>query len=425
MSTGRQRFSVNLNTIQDEQDSFKTKNGEFYALTEGSHLLRILPPWSEAGKFYQKYGIHTPPRRGDISKKVVCMDFTFDQLGHCLICQEGEEVRLRDGKEAAKAYQYKKRAYLNVLDMKKADGKVQILDAPSTIINYILNFLAEEQSDELVDPNIGYNVAIRRYKGANGFTEYEVMVKPKIFDLEQQGYDVDNILGSLVDLERQVKTPSEQDVDTCLSLIQEGGSDDDQGAGQTTPQDEDTAFNAPAMGRGGARPPVRSPAAQAGDDPTPRTIRSAAPAQTRAPAGAARTAAPARQGAPQPTRQPAPAAGQARTAAPARGAAPTGNAQRAAPPRPAQTQAPRRSAIPAALEGEAMDPNDAPPAPQARRAPASTKVAVRAKPQPQPPPPVDEGYEEEQPLEGDAGEFGAGDFNDIPNFDDNGEEIPF
>ena len=295
--------------------------------------------------------------------------------------------------------------------MKKADGKVQILDAPSTIINYLLNFLAEEQSDELVDLNAGYNVAIKRYKGANGFTEYEVIVRPKAFDLEANNYDVDHILGSLIDLERQVKTPSEQDVDACLSLIQEGGSDEQDG-GQDFP---------PPV-RGTNRPPVRSPASQAGDDPTPRNIRSAAPRAAapatqpaRQPAPAARTAAPA-------ARTAAPAQ---RTAAPAQGARPAAPAQRAAPPRPAAPAA-RRPAIPAALEGEALDPADAPPEPaQPRRAPASTKVAARARPAAQPPPEVDPADSEEAQYEEGAGDFNAGEFNDIPNFDDNGAEIPF
>lgn len=396
----RQRFQTNMNAIETDQNSFRYSNSEFYQLSDGTHTLRILPAYSEAGKFYQKYGVHMPPGRGDLSKKVVCMDFTFDQHGQCAICAMGEQVRMQDGKDAAKNYKYKKKAYLNVLDMKKRDGKVYILDAPSSVMDYILNFLAEEKNDDLIDPNIGYNVRIRRYKAANGFTEYEVQIVPKPCDLDQelaadgQPLDVDGILASLIDLENQVKVPTEQQVDECLSLVQAGGGEDAQA---------DNDFPPPAP-RSNARPPVRSPAMQAGDDPTPRTIRSQ-PAATRPQAGApaARTA-PAAQARTQPA-QPA------RTApAATRPAAGTQARPVAGQARPAATQ-------PAAAVA------------QARKAPASTKVAVRTKPQPQAPPPVEELPPEEELAEGEfeMQDFGpeAGGLDDMPNFDDNGEEIPF
>lgn len=228
-----QRFKTNMNKLRADTSSFDTGGGgaDFLKMTDGKHLLRILPTWKEDGLFYQKVGFHRPPGRDQVSKKVICPDYTFGKKGTCPICKAKQRVYKQLGKDAAKDYAFQKRAYLNVLDMKAGDGQVKVFEAPATVMNPILNFMAEEDSDQLVDLNEGFNILITRKKDG-GFTKYEVMVKPGQFDLEAKGFDVDNILESLVHLDKFVTPPEADDFQEILDMLNdatfgEGGGDDE------------------------------------------------------------------------------------------------------------------------------------------------------------------------------------------------------
>jgi len=231
------RFKTNMNKLKSDLTSFESGGGgaNWFKLVDGKQVVRILPPWSEAGLFYKKVGYHRPPGKGDANKKVVCPNYTYGEKDACPICKARARVFKDMGKDAARPYAIQKRALVNVLDMKKADGQVYVLDAAASIMNPILNFMAEEDSDQIVDPNKGYNVLIVR-KNDGGFTKYEVMIKPGEFDLEEKGYDVDDILDNLNDLDSFVKEPDPDDFSEILEALnasaygdeQEVGIDDDE-----------------------------------------------------------------------------------------------------------------------------------------------------------------------------------------------------
>lgn len=250
-----QRFKTNMNKLKADQGAFDTGGGgEFYKLTDGKHLLRILPPWAEDELFYQKVGYHRPPGRENVSTKVVCPDYTFGKKGTCPICKARGRVYKQLGKEAAKDYNFQKRAYLNVLNMRKnedgsVDNTVYVLEAPATVMNPILNFMAEENSDQLIDPNEGYNILLVRKKD-KGFTKYEVMIKPGVVDLAAKGFDVDEVLEGLHDLGRKVTEPDADDFSEVLDALNAATFDDGDG-----PQMDDDA-------------------ADPDDDPTPRKLKS-------------------------------------------------------------------------------------------------------------------------------------------------------
>jgi len=374
------RFKTNMAAMKQDQSSFETGGGGggFYKMTDGKHLLRILPPWSEAGMFYQKVGFHRPPGRdAPASEKVICPDYTFGTKGECPICKAKKRVYDQLGKEAAKAYNYQKRAYINVLNMRAnedgtIDDTVYILEAPATLMNPLLNFMAEENSDQLVDPDKGFNVVVKRYKD-KGFTKYDVMVKPGEVSLADRGFDVDEVLDNLNDLGSRVEKPAPDDFTEILDKLNEttfgdgggqgmGQADDDDDtadaqparrappqsarvagkAARQAPPDDDDDAPAPA-----ARPPKRAPAAQQDDDDDG----DAAPAPARQTRPAARQAAPVDDDgddapAPQQQRRPltrkqAPAQQQEEDDAPAprrAAAAPAGKAGRRAPPPPADDE---------------------------------------------------------------------------------------
>lgn len=237
------RFKTNMNKLKADQGAFDTGGGgSYYKLTDGKHLLRILPPWAEDGLFYQKVGFHRPPGRENVSTKVICPDYTFDSKGTCPICKAKARVYKQLGKDAAKDFAYQKRAYLNVLNMRKnedgsPDTNVYTLEAPATVMNPILNFMAEENSDQLLDPSEGYNVLITRKKD-KGFTKYEVMVKPGNVDLAERGFDVDEILESLHDLGAKVTEPDPEDFQEILNELNEAAFGGEDGG---SPEEDDDA----------------------------------------------------------------------------------------------------------------------------------------------------------------------------------------
>lgn len=230
-----QRFKTNMNTLKNEQSNFEQGGGNnWMKLVDGKNVIRILPPWSEEGIFFKRVGFHRPP--GRIAEKVTCPNFTLGGES-CPICKKGRQVFQKHGKDVSKHYLVQKRAYLNVLDMKKADGVVYILECGPSILNPILNFMSETDSDDLVDPNKGFNILINR-KNDGGFTKYEPMVMPKVYDLAAHGYDVDAVLGQLNDLNQLIKNPEPDDFYDILDAINTKalGADDSVPEG---PQDDD------------------------------------------------------------------------------------------------------------------------------------------------------------------------------------------
>lgn len=263
-----QRFKTDMNKLRADASAFDTGGGgaNFLKMPDGKHLIRILPTWKENGLFYQKVGFHRPPGR-DVSKKVICPEYTFGKKGTCPICKAKQRVYKQLGKDAAKDYAYQKRAYINVLDMKAADGQVKVFEAPATVMNPILNFMSEEESDQLVDLNKGYNIMIVRKKDG-GFTKYEVMIKPGEFDLEAKGYDVDDILENLTALDKFVSMPEADDFQEILDALNEkafGEGDGDNGEEQ---EDDD-----PPPRKLKSQKVAAEPADDDEDDPSPKAMK--------------------------------------------------------------------------------------------------------------------------------------------------------
>lgn len=235
------RFKTNMNKLKSDLSSFESGGGgaNWFKLVDGKQVIRLMPPWSEEGVFYKKVGYHRPPGRSEANKKVVCPNYTYGEKDACPICKARAKVFKDLGKDAARPYAIQKRALVNVLDMKKADGVVYVLDAAASIMNPILNFMAEEDSDQILDPNKGYNVLVVR-KNDGGFTKYEVMIKPGEFDLEAKGYDVDDILENLNDLDSFVKEPDPDDFSEILEALNANAYGEDEAEVGIDDDDDDT-----------------------------------------------------------------------------------------------------------------------------------------------------------------------------------------
>lgn len=239
------RFQTNMNQIKSDVTAFESGGGgntNWFKMVDGKQLVRVLPPWSESGLFYKKVGYHRPPGRK--TDKVVCPDYTFGTKGECPICKARAKAFKDLGKDAAKHYNIQKRALVNVLDMKKGDGVVYVLDAPATVMNPILNTMAEADSDQLIDPEKGFNVLVKR-KNEGGFTKYDVVVMPGEFSLSKKGYDVDEILENLYDLDAFISEPDPDDFTEILEAINVAaygdGTDDEKEVGIDDEDDDDVA----------------------------------------------------------------------------------------------------------------------------------------------------------------------------------------
>ncbi len=243
------RHKVNMDSIKAGQEELAYSGGRnYHKLVDGKNVIRVLPPYSEAGRFYKIIGTHRATWAGD---KVTCPNITFGRKD-CPICKRGEKLAKAYGKDAAKAYLPKKTALINVLDMQKADGVVRVLECAPTIINPILNYMSEVESDELVDPEEGQNVTILKKKKGKK-TEYEIIVRPKPYDLKANNYDIDAILESLYNLDDFPRESNSDDLYEMLDEIQEaaerGGDDDDErprGGKRSSRRDDDDDDERPA-----------------------------------------------------------------------------------------------------------------------------------------------------------------------------------
>jgi hypothetical protein len=248
-----------MGIVRKAQTSFENSGSKNYMkLNEGSNIVRVLPPWSDRGDFFIKVGYHRLPNR--IADKVVCPNFTFEQ-DDCPICKRGRQIYNKYGKDASKIFMPQKRALLNVLDMKKADGVVYVMDCGSSIINPILNFMNEMNDDSLLDPEQGFNVSIKR-RNESGFTKYDVMVMPKPYGLSANGYDVNNILSNLNDLATMIQTPEPDDFydildglnQKAMKTVEGDDADEDQVQSQPAPQKKQGYVQQPTAPAGPATP---------------------------------------------------------------------------------------------------------------------------------------------------------------------------
>lgn len=281
------RFKTNADLIEQAKHDIEEAqagrgNVKYYKSRDGKNLIRILPPYSEEGKFYHKIGSHRIAGGMNKEDRIVCPRVTWNEP--CPVCARGKKVMTARGKDAAKFYMPEIRFVVNILDLQAADGLVYSAEFGNSIMGPMLDFLAEMDADTVLDLQSGYNYMFTK-SGSGKKTRYKsAMFLPKPFDLVAKGYSEDDIYAGMNDLSKVPWKSNEEEMSDFSSRLftwakeqeesEEGGNDADAAFGG----DDDV----PAPRKGGAKAAASGIADDDDDLPNPEEEEEQAPAPRKA-----------------------------------------------------------------------------------------------------------------------------------------------
>lgn len=231
-------FERNENKIKEERDK---KRGVVTRLHSGKTVLRVLPPWSEAGVWF---------------RPILSYYFKIDGDHYVLRSPRDEGVKdpiysyarsLRDSDnpedmERAKSFFPRRRFYINAVVLSSSDGKslsdgVQVVELPVKVKEQLiqLDTAVDEGFGDITDLENGFNIVVERTgEGLN--TQYNCRPyreRSNILELaKNQGINTDE--WELFDLDAVAKPASTEELSEILSRLT--GEEQEQPAPSTAPK---------------------------------------------------------------------------------------------------------------------------------------------------------------------------------------------
>lgn len=185
-----------------QEDTESADRGEnVFALTfkNGTTAIRIMPPWSEKGEWYQEITEHF------IQSKKRSFTCTAEKFGRCPVCEYGDALSANGQAEAAKGFRPSTKALVNAVILSEPNGKLSIKDGikvfklPQTVRTALLKFDMDTDGDgwnDITDYNHGVNFKVERV-GQGLQTKYSVMPMAQRTDIvrrfQEEGLDVNNL----------------------------------------------------------------------------------------------------------------------------------------------------------------------------------------------------------------------------------------
>lgn len=217
-------------------DGAKGKKVNFLKLDEGTTKVRILP-----GTYGQSKKLWVVPvaqhwcSKGGKKFPITC---TKEATGECCFCEANEafkareqelkdKIKLPENKEKADSLKLKaqKNGYIagrlwpntsyliNVHSRKSGSPRVELLSAPKTLFNSIINVYTEDGRDTLLDVHTGYDFRIQVTKNGQR-VDYNVSNPKQPEPLSADAAEIEDILGKRYDLDAEAQpdhTPEEME----------------------------------------------------------------------------------------------------------------------------------------------------------------------------------------------------------------------
>lgn len=190
-----------------QDDVENAGNNGVYALTfkNGTTTIRVMPPWSEKGMWYEPITEHFIARA---KRTVVC---TEDLFGRCPVCEHGAALQAAGDVDGAKNFRPSTKYLVNAIILSEPNGKLTIKDGikmfklPGSVKSELLKYDADTDGDgwgDITDYYHGVNVKVER-NGAGLNTKYSVTPLPARVDivkkLQEEGIDPNSLELSVLD----------------------------------------------------------------------------------------------------------------------------------------------------------------------------------------------------------------------------------
>jgi hypothetical protein len=198
-------FEADLGAVKGELEFLDTIGGfdetPRIELEIGDTRVRVLPAYSEEGRWYSKYAMHwSLPLPGE--KKTFKCAQVQEEPERCLYC-EGAEHYKDSNPDLYSKWRAKTRYDFNAIDLDAPDEGVKILSLPPTAAKAIFE-MAEKYGDPS-HPERGFNLTITKKKTGKSAMNVEYSIWP---DRENSALEDWSVLDDLFNLEELFPPPS-------------------------------------------------------------------------------------------------------------------------------------------------------------------------------------------------------------------------
>jgi len=196
----------------------------WYNFDEGTHKIRVLPPWREDIKS-PGIAVHrhwSMPDPDDHSRytSLVCPEKSFPQSDiECPVC---EKIRLIEDKTGIEIKRERAgmRVYANIvvrakrdpqgrkLKFEDEDTKVWVCGMPTSVFNQVMKLSKDPDVGDVTDIEEGFDLNIER-TGSGLNTEYDVRLVPKPKPLFPTQEEIDEAIEQILDLDEIFIEPDE------------------------------------------------------------------------------------------------------------------------------------------------------------------------------------------------------------------------
>lgn len=190
-------FETDREAMKKAKDTLGS--GKYWQPKEGKNQIRILPPWSEEGKWFLKLALHYGFKdEEDRNRAYPCLK---EWKGtRCPACDAISELKKVDGgQKIIKAMLPRIKCYVNLIDRRIGEDKVFIYGVSPRIMNEILSYDEDEDYGDLTHPKTGFDLILEK-TGSGLLTKYAVRIKPKASPTGKFGdlWDLDSEVPNII-----------------------------------------------------------------------------------------------------------------------------------------------------------------------------------------------------------------------------------
>lgn len=282
-------YEENTEKLNQDHKRDQEAEGKTFFLKTGTSLIRVMPPYSQAGTWYKEVLEHKLNPPGGKFTRLACMRAVGE---NCLLCNEGERLieEGRDEGDASKTetgskFRPSKSYLLNIAVYSEPDGKIGLKDGiyvlacGAMVKRQLLEFHMDTDWGGLTNIQNGLDLKIVRSGQGQFNTKYDVRPLPNRSDISErfasEGIDINTL--SLHNLDTYLRLPEPHDAQAVLDAM------------KAVPGFQPEASSAVPVGAGTPAPvapaPVAAPVAPAATAPVAPASPSVPVAPPAAPVG--------------------------------------------------------------------------------------------------------------------------------------------
>lgn len=249
-----------IRKLREENIKKQSKKGggdKWFQVKEGTHVVRIGPPWKKDGEFWKDRFFH-----GRYKNKVYCAKNDVDEetgkRRKCLVCRRVKELRHDKSERAKKLYGLIKQnsdALWNVLiaKAKVKEGKLKVIGTEKKFRimqlspswhNELLDIFGDPEYREnstkgVADLKTGRFIRIERIGSGRDDTEYKFKVMKNASPIADSKSERLELKGTLIDLDEIVEGSSDEELKAFLRRMEKKAKTAEEGEEDENGDDDD------------------------------------------------------------------------------------------------------------------------------------------------------------------------------------------